>query len=296
MRKTLMLICLVFFSLKTMYPQEQPLGGNNPAFPGTGGQSFFNDALSRVDNAFNRTGFSPEDAYYLGRAVAANILAVYKPYTEDPDLTRYLNRICQTIVINSSQVEIFNGYHVMILDSPQFNAFASPGGHIFITRGLVEITTSEDTLAAIIAHELAHIILKHGLSLINDMSLSNEMAAMADQAAQLAGKNSPGVKRLMDYRNSVSTIMDTMIKNGYSQAYEFEADREAVTLLAASGYDPGALMEMLKILQRVQSTQKGGFNTTHPSPADRIANLEMSSRLYHTQDTRSYRAPRFRKK
>ena len=296
MRKTLMLICLVFFSLNTMYPQGQSLGGNNPAFPGASGQSFFNDALSRADNAFNRMGFTPEDEYYLGRAVAANILAAYGPYTEDPDLTRYLNRICQVIVINSSQVEIFNGYHVMILDSPQFNAFASPGGHIFITRGLVEITTSEDTLAAIIAHELAHIILKHGLRLIDDMSLSNEMAAMADQAAQLAGRNSPGVKRLMDYRNSVSTIIDTMIKDGYSQTYEFEADREAVTLLAASGYDPGALMEMLKILQQVQSSQKGGFNTTHPSPEDRIANLEMSGRLGRVQDSRSYRSPRFRKR
>jgi predicted Zn-dependent protease len=88
--------------------------------------------------------------------------------------------------------------------------------------------------------------------------------------------------------------MDTMLKNGYSQSQEFEADREAVTLLLKSGYDPMALQDMLKTLQRVQKSQKGGFNTTHPSPAERIANIE--NLRYRTQDTRKYRVPRFKNK
>jgi predicted Zn-dependent protease len=246
-----------------------------------------------MDRAFNTSEPSLEDAYYLGRAVAANILAAYRPYIQNPELTRYVNRICQTLAINSSQPVAFKGYYVIILDSPEFNAFATPGGHIFLTRRLVEVTTSEDTLAAVIAHELAHIILKHGLSMITDMSLSNEMSATAGRASDFSG-NTPAARRLMNFRGSVTSIIDTMVKNGYSQPQEYAADREAVAILAASGNDPGALVEILAILQRVQRQQIGGFNTTHPTPEQRIANIEAVTRQYRVQDTRSYRVPRFR--
>jgi predicted Zn-dependent protease len=157
----------------------------------------------------------------------------------------------------------------------------------------VEAATSEDVLAAVIAHELAHIILRHGLSMISDMGLSNEMAATADRAADFSG-NSPSAQRLISFRTSVSSIIDTMMRNGYSQPQEYAADREAVAILAAAGYDPRALVDMLRILQRAQRSQTGGFNTTHPTPAQRIANVEGVARQYRIQDTRSYRVPRFR--
>jgi predicted Zn-dependent protease len=226
--------------------------------------------------------------------VAAYILSAYKVYEGNPELTRYLNLICQTIAINSPYPALYNGYHVVILDSPEFNAFATPGGHIFITKGLVESTDSEDMLAAVIAHELAHIMLKHGIKLIDDMKLTNEASDMATIAAAFAG-NSAGAQRLMVYRNSVSRMIDTMIKNGYSQSQEFEADREASALLAASGYDPGALTEILGVLQRVQKSQSGGFNTTHPNPEDRIANVQIIIPR-RVQDTKSYRKARFKNK
>jgi predicted Zn-dependent protease len=262
----------------------------------TGTRNLVDDAFADMDKAFSSTDseFTLEDAYYLGRAVAANILAVYKPYTQNPALTQYLNHICQTLVINAPQAVSFNGYHVIILDSPEYNAFATPGGHIFITKKLVEAAASEDMLAAIIAHELAHILLKHGIAIINDMKLSDEMTATANRAADLAGKDNAAAKRLMLFRDSVTKTIDTMLKNGYSQSQEFEADREAMTLLLKSGYDPAALQDMLKVLQQVQKSQKGGFNTTHPTPADRIANVE--NVRYRTQDTRKYRAPRFKNK
>jgi len=262
----------------------------------TGNKSLIDDAFSDMDKAFSSMDaeFTQEDAYYLGRAVAANILAAYKPYTQNPTLTQYLNRICQTLVINAPQAVSFNGYHVMILDSPEYNAFATPGGHIFLTKKLVEAATSEDMLAAIIAHELAHILLKHGIAIINDMKFTDEMTAAANRAADFAGKDNAGAKRLMLFRDSVAKTMDTMFKNGYSQSQEFEADREAVALLQKAGYDPMALQDMLKILQQVQKSQQGGFNTTHPSPAARISNVEKIR--YRTQDTRKYRVPRFKNK
>jgi len=259
------------------------------------GQSAATDALSVMDKAINSMNeeVTPADAYYLGRAVAANILAVYKPYTKDAEMTQYVNRICQTLAINSSQPVAFNGYHVIILDSPEFNAFATSGGHIFITKGLVTAAASEDMLAAVIAHELAHITLKHSVNTINEVRFTDEMMAAADRAANIAAQNSVNAGQLLHFRESITKSVDTLMKNGYSQSQEFSADFEALVLLANAGYDPTALIEMLKVLQKVQTSQKGGFNVTHPSPQERIANLELLR--YRVSDTVKYRTPRFKK-
>ena len=286
MKRTVFTVLLgIAIVIQPVFLAGQGFGGAGDGFAG----------LDRVFDPSNQA-FTPEDEYFLGRAVAANILGLYRPYTQNQALTLYLNRICQALVINSSRPTIFNGYHVIILDSPQFNAFATPGGHILITKGLVEAATSEDTLAAIIAHELAHIILRHGISLIDDMKINNEIAEIAQQAAALAGSSNPGAQRALAMRNSVSGIVDSMLKNGYSRPQEFEADKAAASLLAATGYDPNAIVDILKILQRVQGAQKGGFNSTHPSPAERIANLGTPSMLYRVPDTRAARTSRFKNK
>ena len=256
------------------------------------GQS--HDALSNMDRALNGMDaeITPVDAYFLGRAVAANILAVYKPYTRSPELTQYVNRICQTLAINSSQPVVYNGYHVIILDSPELNAFASSGGHIFITKGLVEAAASEDMLAAVIAHELAHIVLKHSIDIINEVRFTDEMMATASRAADIAARNSVNAAQLVYFRESITKTVDILMKNGYSQAQEFNADWEAMVILAYAGYDPSALIEMLRVLQKAQPSQKGGLYTTHPSPRERIANVERLR--YRVLDTRKYRIPRFK--
>ena len=256
------------------------------------GMDFFGDALVRMERAFDDSDYTPEDAYYLGRAAAANILAVYEPYREKPELTHYLNLICIAIAVNSSQPILFNGYHVMILDSHELNAFSTPGGHIFITRGLVEVCTSEDMLAAIISHELAHIMLKHGLGAAEQMEMNMELAAAADTAAAFAG-NTRAARRLMNFRESAAAIVDTVMINGYSRPQEFEADQKALSLLADAGYDPAAMLELLHLLQSLERTRGIGLISTHPSLTDRISNVESMLPFYRTEDTASLREQRF---
>ena len=266
----LFLIILCFLILP-VYIEGQSFNGFNTA----------NDEINLID------------AYYLGRAVAANILSHYKPYTRNQEATQYLNRICQTLVINSSRPPVFNGYYVMILDSNEFNAFATPGGHIFVTKRLIEAAGSEDMLAAVIAHELAHIMLKHGITVINETKVENEMAAIAGWAAGTAAGNSPSARLAANFRNSISKTVDVLMKNGYSQTQEFEADREAMDLLFKAGYDPAAVIDMLKVLQQFQGSQSGGFFTTHPLPIMRIANLE-NWPFPVRNTTRQYRTARFK--
>ena len=281
--KKLILFCIaILFSFQTIQAQAP-----------RDAQRFFGDAITDMEMAFSQNDFTPQDEYFLGRAVAAYILSEYRPYTRSPELTRYLNLICQTIVYNSVQPAIFKNYYVMVLDSNEFNAFAAPGGFIFLTRRLIELATSEDMLAAVIAHELAHIMLRHGINTIEDMSLFDDMSRMADRGTLLSG-NTEAVNRITNLRNSVSSVIDMLVRNGYSQDNEFEADREAVALLAASGYNPQAYVDMLRLMEQVLGSQAGGFNSTHPSTGDRILNVEPSVRRYRVEDTSSYRANRFR--
>jgi predicted Zn-dependent protease len=232
---------------------------------------------------------SPEDEYYLGRAVAANILRKYRPYLKNPGLTEYLNKIGRVLTLNAETPLLFNGYHVIILDSPEFNAFATSGGHIFITRGLIDAADSEDALAAVIAHEIAHIHLRHGLQLINDTRLLRDLSENANQARQRASKNN----KYQSFYDSVSKMTDNMIINGYSQPQEFEADNLALSLLAKAGYTPASLIDMLRILEVRQRNIPGGFNKTHPSPRDRITNARLTVGNYPVPDTRAFRISRF---
>ncbi|MDR2731374.1 MAG: M48 family metalloprotease [Treponema sp.] len=262
-----------------------------PAFlAGQWNREQVNSLFSELDRSFKgEEPLTPEDEYYLGRAVAASILAVYKPYTENSGLTNYLNLICQALVINSDRPAVFNSYRVMVLDSGEPNAFSTPGGHIFITKGLLDIVTSEDALAGIIAHELAHVMLKHGLKIIDDMKIVSEADIMARQARAFAGNS--GTK-ILSFRDSVNEIFNSMIKSGYSQPQEYEADTLALKLLADAGYPPGGLLEILDTLKTVRD---GGINSTHPSPARRIANIERLIFPRGAPDNRSFRQERFRK-
>ena len=283
-------LALILFTYPLSYLTAQ--NWNFAPIPGQGGGSFFEEALSSLDRAFNDNSFTPEEAYYLGRTVAANILSIYRPYTGNPELTRYLNKIALSIAINSSQPIFFDGYHVIILDSQEINAFASPGGHIFLTRGLIEACNSEDMLAAVIAHEMAHIMLRHGLAIIENMGISFEMENMASRAAALSG-NSLRAQQLTLIRNSVNASMNALIISGYSQPQEFEADLEAINLLAASGYNTGAMLELLLVLQSIQSRQRGGYFTTHPTPALRITNVQSALINHRTDNNSNTRIPRF---
>jgi len=150
-------------------------------------------------------------------------------------------------------------------------------------------------LAAVIAHELAHIMMKHSINIINVMRFSDEMTAIADRASGFTGRGS-AAQRLLVFRDSVREITDAILKNGYSREQELEADQEAIILLAASGYNPLAILEVLKVLQSTENSQRAGLNATHPSARERIANVERWIGNRQVRDNSSFRTPRFRNK
>lgn len=235
---------------------------------------------------------TPENEYYIGRAVAATILSNYKVYSA-PATEAYLNKICNVIVINSEKPELYNGYHVKILDSSEVNAFATSGGHIFITRGLLACTNSEDALAGVIAHEIAHIQLQHSLKAIKTSRWTAAGISATSAAVSVAKKDAELASTMNDM---VSDVVTDMVNNGYSKNQEFDADSLALTLMASAGYNPESMLDMLSQLKTAQGVKSNGMYKTHPSPDQRISNVNAAlKKVAAPQDTRAYRTTRFAK-
>jgi predicted Zn-dependent protease len=259
----------------------------DPGIAGAIGNSA--DAIGRAAEEI-----TPEQEYYIGRAVGANILTGYRVYPGNPAKTAYINRIVQAIVVNSPNPEIYNGYHAVILDSQEINAFATPGGHIFVTLGLINTAASEDALAAVLAHEIAHIQLKHSIKAIRTSRITQAVMATGSAAATVAAQNTSLTELTSIFDESITDIVNTMVNNGYSRDQEFDADGTALTLLAGAGYDPASLLEMLRALDTALAGQSAGFGRTHPAPRDRItrANERLGS-VPRPADTRAARTSRF---
>ena len=235
---------------------------------------------------------TPENEYYIGRAVAATILTNYKVYSA-PAKEAYLNKICNALAINSENSEPFNGYHVKILDTNEVNAFATSGGHIFVTRGLLDCTNSEDALAGVIAHEMAHIQLQHSLKAIKTSRWTSAGISATSAAVAVTKKDAELASTMNDM---VSDVVTDMVNNGYSKNQEFDADTLALTLMASAGYNPSAMLDMLSQLKAAQGGKSSGMYKTHPSPEQRISNVNAAlKKVSAPQDTTAYRTARFEK-
>jgi len=249
--------------------------------------------ISLSARAFNYAAESvdEEQEYYIGRAVAANILSTYKLWNGNPELTEYLNHICAAIVLNSPQPSLYNGYHVAILDSSEINAFATSGGHILVTRGLINIARTEDSLAAVIAHEIAHIQLKHGVKAIKSDRVTEALLLTA--TAGIGNFFGIDVDELNDvFNETVGEIIQTMVNSGYSKEQEYEADVAAMYLLAYAGYHPDSILDMLKGLNEVR-VSSSGFGKTHPAPRQRVYFVQKALGRFDIADTRLERQDRF---
>jgi len=237
--------------------------------------------------------FTPEQEYYIGRSVGAIVLGKYQALA-DTKVNSYLNVLGQTLAQASDMPELYGGYHFLVLDSDDINAFATPGGHIFITRGLIRCCRTEDALAAVVAHEIGHIQLRHGMRAIEKGRMTEALTILAQEGAKSFG--SQEVAQLTQaFGGVISDITNTMINNGYSRSYEYQADAAAVSILQRTGYNPGALTEMLGVMAKQIKPGGTDFAKTHPSPQNRIAELKESGKSFAGGETPTVRTERFTK-
>jgi predicted Zn-dependent protease len=213
------------------------------------------------------------EEYYVGRAVAARILSKYK-LDQNPTLTQYVNEVGETVARKSSRPNLLKGYHFAVLDTQEINAFACPGGIIFITRGLLQTCKSEDQLAAVLAHEVGHVANKDGINSISKARWSQVFTAMGTEAAKQYGGAAGNLVSL--FEGSIDDVFKTIVVNGYSRQAEETADAAALTELTRAGYDPGAMVILLTAMEAKGKTASGGIFTTHPPTSERLAKVKAS--------------------
>lgn len=225
------------------------------------------------------------EEYYLGRAVAATILGQYRLYRNER-YTDYINQIGNALALASDRPFTYGGYHFAILDTEEVNALACPGGIIFITRGMLKRTANEEELAAILAHEIAHVNHKDGLAAVKQSRWVEAVATISAGATrELSGGELDKLASL--FEGSVNDVAKTLIVNGYSRKQELAADKSGMRFLHRLGYDPHGLTDYLGKLAREQRRgARRGFFATHPDMRYRLTEAKafISKHRWQRQD------------
>jgi predicted Zn-dependent protease len=232
------------------------------------------------------------EEYYVGRAVAAQILSRYK-LDQNPNLTQYVNEVGQTVARKSSRPNPFKGYHFAVLDTTELNAFACPGGIIFITRGLIQTCNNEDQLAAVLAHEVGHVANKDGINSISQARWTQVFTSMGTEAAKQYGGVAGNLVGL--FEGSIDDVFKTIVVNGYSRQAEETADAAALTELTKAGYDPNAMVILLTAMEAKGKGSTSGIFKTHPPTSERLAKVKASVGQSPESKGEKIRTERFKK-
>jgi predicted Zn-dependent protease len=166
-----------------------------------------------------------------------------------------------------------------VIDAPTVNAFAMPGGTILVSKGLIDQLQNESELAGALAHEIAHVVLKHQLSAIRSSANADVFASIGrDVAADRLARSGSPVAQIGS--GPLASLAADVVKNGVflrplDRSMEYEADRMGVILATRAGYDPYGLAGVLEVLGTMKGDGTGiDIMETHPAPSDRLAELE----------------------
>lgn len=243
-----------------------------------------NKTAESMENAFE--DITPEEEYYIGRAVAAKILSKYKVYDSD-EAQSYLNKVLHSLTVFSERPILFRDYSVVILDSDELNAFATSGGHIMVTLGLVKCCESEDALAAVLAHEVGHVLLEHSAKAIKKSRIGGAFAQAGGTAVVAANSGSAeSVAQAAAMTEEIDSAISELLEKGYSKQQELSADTKALELLYGAGYNPRAMDSVLKALKEKSSaSDASGFGKTHPTPDVRLKNVAIRYKFYPSESS-----------
>ncbi len=207
-------------------------------------------------------GYTEAEEVAIGRQISGNLLGA-APLVPDKQLQKYVNNVGRWVASQSERPDL--AWHFGVIDSRDINAFAAPGGYIFITAGLYRLLDDEAGLAGVLAHEIGHIIRKHHLKIL-------QQSKMVDLGGKLIGKQVGGDDKIRNLIGSGAEI----VSRSLDKSAEFEADRIGVVLAARAGYDAYGLPG---VLQQIGHTAKDDSSSvallfkTHPHPDERLARL-----------------------
>lgn len=203
----------------------------------------------------------------IGRQLAAILLGA-KPLHPNMALQRYVNRLGRWISLQSARPDL--PWSFAVLDDPGYNAFAAPGGFVFVTKGLIDQLADESELAGILAHEITHVVGKHHLKAMQKTAKAGLLTKVI--ASQLKNDMAGGLS------SQLLSLGKDLYSKGLDQDDELEADRNGVALSTRAGFDPYGLVAVLQQL-RTATPDNPLFTlslSTHPAPQVRLDQIELA--------------------
>lgn len=241
------------------------------------------ETVQKVQKA--NTDISEPQEIALGEGIASNLLGA-APLLDNPAAQQYVNRVGRWLALQTERPDL--PWQFGVLDDNDVNAFAAPGGYVFITKGLLAQMNSEAELAGVLAHEISHVLRKHHLQAIKKGARTELLSELANEALKGNGAN-PALNKLVSAGTEVYA-------RGLDKSDEFEADRMGVVIAARGGYDPYGLPAVLQTLQSINPSDSSValMFKTHPALADRLSLLdkEMTGQ-FGKFDNQPDLAPRF---
>ena len=231
-------------------------------------------AQTKIKAGFNL--FSPNDDAQIGAQSAAEA-EQQMPILRDANVNAYVTRIGQRLAANAGGPQ-FN-YQFRVVNASDINAFALPGGYIYVNRGVLEQARNEGEVAGVLAHEISHVSLRHGTHQASKAYLTQ--AGIGILGGILGGKIGQGTAQVI---NAVGGIGLNLLFLRYSRDLESQADVRGAQILAASGYSPVDMVNFFHTLESVDKARKTNWLSDHPAPPDRINRITQEARLLHVAD------------
>ncbi len=204
---------------------------------------------------------SQEEEVQIGKQTADEVAAQI-PVVTDPYITSYINEIGDTIASQTSRRDL--DWHFFVVNSHQVNAFALPGGYIYINRGLIESADRFDQLAGVLGHEIGHVIQRHSVKQMQNQQKLGAVASIACAVTSLCDSN---------LGQAAINIGGSAMIARYSRADELQADSEAVANVLRVNIDPEGIPSLFEVLMEQRKSQPSiveGWFSTHPLEESRV--------------------------
>ena len=233
------------------------------------------DAQTKIKAGFNL--FSPQDDVNVGQQSAA-AAEQQLPILNDSQTNAYLNRIGQRLAANAGGPQF--QYRFRVVNASDINAFALPGGFVYVNRGVIDQASNEGELAGVVAHEISHVALRHGTHQASKAYLAQ--AGISILGGILGGHVGEGAAQII---NTVGGIGLNAVFLKYSRDLETQADVRGAQIMAASGYNPRDMVSFFQKLERVDTARKTNWLSDHPAPPDRVARIQKEQQMLRISGT-----------
>ncbi|HUS13279.1 MAG TPA: M48 family metallopeptidase [Pyrinomonadaceae bacterium] len=241
---------------------------------------------SQTQIKYHSNKYKVTDDVKVGRQ-AANEVEQQMPILNDPEATSYVSRVGQRLVNNipsEFQHSEFQ-YYFKIVNARDINAFALPGGPMYVNRGMIQAARTEGEMAGVMAHELSHVALRHGTAQASKAQKYGLLAGILGIGGQIIGGVPGAAAQIAGQGVGVYFLK-------FSREYETEADILGAQIMARAGYDPRDLANMFQTIERQSGGSSGSFLSSHPSPANRYARINQEAQYLRVdnpvRDTRDF--------